>query len=154
MRQIDTLLDQYSADHQNRTNQIIHVLCVPPIVWSVIAMLWTVPVPTGWFQPGAVAALAMVASALWYWKLSRKLGAGMVLAFIVCGGIDWWIATQFGMATLFWVALGMFVVAWIGQFIGHIYEGHRPSFLTDLVFLLIGPLWTLRKLYARLGLSY
>ena len=65
MRQIDTLLDQYSADHQNRTNQIIHVLCVPPIVWSVIAMLWTVPVPTGWFQPGAVAALAMVASGLW-----------------------------------------------------------------------------------------
>ena len=29
-----------------------------------------------------------------------------------------------------------------------------PSFFTDLVFLLVGPMWTLRKLYQRLGLSY
>ena len=48
-------------------------------------------------------------------------------------------------------AIAVFVVAWIGQFIGHIYEGHRPSFFTDLVFLLVGPMWTLRKLYTRLG---
>ena len=51
-------------------------------------------------------------------------------------------------------ALAVFVVAWIGQFIGHKVEGQRPSFFTDIVFLLIGPLWTLRKLYQRIGIGY
>ena len=52
------------------------------------------------------------------------------------------------------LAIGVFVVAWIGQFIGHKIEGRRPSFLTDLVYLLVGPLWTLSKLYKRLGWTW
>ena len=52
---------------------------------------------------------------------------------------------------LLWLGVGVFVVAWIGQFIGHKIEGKRPSFLTDLVYLLIGPIWTLRKFYTRVG---
>ena len=49
------------------------------------------------------------------------------------------------------LAIGVFVVAWIGQFIGHKIEGRKPSFLTDLSYLLVGPLWTLDKLYRKLG---
>src|SRR5690606_36199920 len=43
------------------------------------------------------------------------------------------------------------VAAWIAQFVGHKLEGRKPSFLTDLVYLLIGPAWVLSKLYRRLG---
>ena len=43
MRPVDHYLDLYSADHRNATNQWIHLLCVPPIVWTVTAMLWTIP---------------------------------------------------------------------------------------------------------------
>jgi uncharacterized membrane protein YGL010W len=43
------------------------------------------------------------------------------------------------------------VVAWIGQFIGHKYEGRKPSFLTDLSYLLIGTAWMMSKLYRKLG---
>ena len=52
--------------------------------------------------------------------------------------------------------MGVFVVAWIGQFIGHskLFEGKRPSFFTDLRYLLIGPAWVLAKLYRKLGWSY
>ena len=42
VRRVDTLLDNYSADHLNPTNQAIHVVCVPAIVWSVSAMLWAI----------------------------------------------------------------------------------------------------------------
>ena len=59
MRPIDALLDQYSDDHRNHTNQAIHLLCVPAIVWSVSAMLFTIPVPPGWFRPGAFAGFAL-----------------------------------------------------------------------------------------------
>ena len=52
-----------------------------------------------------------------------------------------------------WVtALSVFVISWIGQFIGHYVEGRRPSFFRDLRFLLIGPLWVLSKLYAAIGI--
>jgi uncharacterized membrane protein YGL010W len=153
MRPVDAYLDQYSADHRNATNQWIHLLCVPAIVWSVTAFFWTVPVPS-FLQPGAVAAFAMVAALAWYLRLSRALFFGIFVGFVLFGAIDWWIAEHYGMRALLYCAIGVFVVAWIGQFIGHIYEGHRPSFFTDLVFLLVGPMWTLRKLYQRLGLGY
>jgi len=154
MRPVDAYLDQYSADHRNATNQWIHLLCVPAIVWSVTAMIWTIPVPATLLRPGAIAAFAMVAALAWYWRMSRKLWVGIAIAFVLFAWIDWWIASRYGMRTLLYSGIGVFVVAWIGQFIGHIYEGHRPSFFTDLVFLLVGPMWTLRKLYQRLGLGY
>ena len=154
MRPVDAYLDQYSADHRNATNQWIHLLCVPPIVWSVTAMLWTIPVPENLLRPGAVSAFAMVAALAWYWRMSRKLWIGIFGFFMLFALLNNFIASRFGMPALLWTSIGVFVVAWIGQFIGHIYEGHRPSFFTDLTFLLIGPLWTLRKLYQRLGLGY
>ena len=42
----------------------------------------------------------------------------------------------------------------IAQFVGHKLEGRKPSFFTDLVYLLIGPAWVLAKLYRRLGLRW
>ncbi|MFA6987386.1 MAG: Mpo1-like protein [Arenimonas sp.] len=154
MRKIDELLDQYSSDHRNATNQLIHVVCVPAIVWSVTALLWTIPVPGTWFLPGAFSAFAMFLAWAYYWRLSRKLAMGLFVCFFASALLNRWIVDSYGMNTLLLLAVGVFVVAWIGQFIGHIVEGHRPSFFTDVVFLLIGPLWTLRKLYQRIGIGY
>ena len=151
MRRVDTLLDNYSADHQNPTNQLIHVLCVPAIVWSVSAMLWAIPVPDGVLQPGAWSAFAMFAAWVVYFQLSRKLAMGMLVAFLATVFLNRWIAGAIGVMNLMWLGVGVFVVAWVAQFIGHNIEGKRPSFLTDMVYLLVGPIWTLRKLYTRLG---
>ena len=52
------------------------------------------------------------------------------------------------------LSIAVFVVAWIGQFIGHKIEGKKPSFFDDLRFLLIGPLFVLGFLYRRLNLAY
>jgi uncharacterized membrane protein YGL010W len=153
MRRVDTLLDNYSADHQNPTNQLIHVLCVPAIAWSVTAMLWAIPVPGTLFKPGAWAALAMFLAWGAYWRLSRRLAMGMLAAFVATVFLNLWIAERFGVMALLWLGAGVFAVAWVAQFIGHHIEGKRPSFLTDMVYLLVGPMWTLRKLYTRLGWS-
>ena len=40
----------------------------------------------------------------------------------------------------------MFVFGWILQFIGHAFEGKAPSFFSDPKFLLIGPMWFVRKM--------
>jgi uncharacterized membrane protein YGL010W len=55
---------------------------------------------------------------------------------------------------LWGICLLLFVLAWIGQFIGHAIEGKRPSFFKDVQFLMIGPLWLIADVYRRLGVRY
>mgnify|MGYP000557184482 CR=1 FL=1 len=50
---------------------------------------------------------------------------------------------------LVWTALALWVIAWGVQFYGHEVEGAKPSFADDLVFLLIGPLFVMEKLYRK-----
>lgn len=154
MRTMQDWLDSYSRDHQNPTNQLFHWLCVPPIVWSVIALLWTIPVPASFARPGAWSVLVMVLAFYWYWKRSHRLALGLLLAFAVLGLLTNALYYRLGAASLCYVAIAVFVLAWIGQFIGHQYEGRRPSFLTDLSYLLIGPAWLMAKLLRKLGFRH
>jgi len=151
MRTMQDWIDSYSADHRNPTNQLFHWLCVPPIVWSVVALLWAVPVPASLARPGAWAVLVMVLAFYWYWRRSHRLAAGLLVVFALFGLLAHVLYNQLGAAMLCYVAVGVFVLAWIGQFIGHHYEGRRPSFLTDLSYLLIGPAWLMAKALRKFG---
>lgn len=42
-------------------------------------------------------------------------------------------------------ALALFVVGWVLQFIGHAIEGNQPAFFRNPVYLVIGPLWLVRR---------
>jgi uncharacterized membrane protein YGL010W len=153
-RPLDRWFAHYSDDHRNATNQRIHVWCVPLIVWSVIALLWCIPAPGTWFRDGFWAGVAMLAATLFYYRSSRALGLGMLVAFVLAGLLTREVFDALGRGPLLGLAIAVFVVAWIGQFVGHRLEGRRPSFFTDLTYLLIGPAWVLGKLYRRLGWAY
>ena len=153
-RPIDHWFASYSSHHQNDANQWIHVFAVPAILWSVIALLWCIPVVGTWFRPGLWAALAMFAAWMFYYRASRRLGYGMLAVFVALSWPTRWLHDALGTQQLLYVAIGVFVSAWIAQFIGHRIEGRKPSFLTDLTYLLIGPAWVLAKLYRKLGWGY
>jgi uncharacterized membrane protein YGL010W len=154
MRSIHDWFGSYAADHQNRINRAIHWVCVPTIMWCAIAALWTVPVISMWMKPGFWAAVAMFLAFLFYYRLSRAIGLAMALVFIMSGAIAWALYDALGPRELLILAVVLFVLAWIGQFIGHAIESRRPSFFTDLAYLLIGPAWLTGKLMRRLGLTY
>ena len=154
MRTINEWFGNYAADHRNPTNRAIHWICVPVIMWAVIAALWTIPSTTAWTRPGAWAVLAMFITFLFYHRLSRKLGYAMAIVFIVSGAIAWALYSAMGPRDLLILAAALFVLAWIGQFIGHGIEGRRPAFLTNIVQLLIGPAWLMGKLMRRMGFTY
>jgi uncharacterized membrane protein YGL010W len=61
---------------------------------------------------------------------------------------------QLGRRGLLWASIGIFVMAWIGQFIGHKIEGAKPSFIEDLQYLMIGPAWLLHFIYKKIGIPY
>lgn len=153
-REVDHWLDHYSADHRDSTNILIHWICVPLILWSVIALLWLVPVPAALGRAGLWAGVAMFLALLFYLRLSRPLAFGMLVVFVVFGLITEALYRVLGASGLLWLALAVFVLAWIAQFIGHRIEGRKPSFLTDIAYLLIGPAWLVAKLMRRLGVAY
>ena len=49
-------------------------------------------------------------------------------------------------------ALALFVLGWILQFVGHAIEGNQPAFFKNPVYLLVGPLWLLRRVASSVGL--
>ncbi len=154
MRTLEDWFGSYSQDHRNRHNQIIHWICVPAILWAVMAALWAIPVPASIGRPGFWCGMAMIAAFAFYWRLSRPIGIAMLVVFIVFGLFTEWLLRSIGPNGLMWTAASVFVIAWIGQFIGHLIEGARPTFFTDLAYLLIGPAWLANKLTRRLKVRY
>jgi uncharacterized membrane protein YGL010W len=154
MRSVNEWFGNYSKDHQNPVNRLIHWICVPVILWTVIAALWAIPVPASIGRPGFWAGMAMVAAFAFYWKMSKPIGLAMLIVFIVLGLFTEFLYRTIGPAQLLWVAASAFVLAWIGQFIGHLVEGARPSFFTDLAYLLIGPAWLAGKIMRRMHIQY
>jgi uncharacterized membrane protein YGL010W len=141
-RDIDTLLAKYSESHLNHTNELIHFVCVPVIVFTLLGMLW-------WIHP-LVAVAASLAALGYYFQLSRPFAVGMLVMTLLMLGL----LSAMPRPTVLPLSIAIFVLAWIGQFIGHKIEGKKPSFLDDLRFLLIGPLFVLGFLYRRLKLAY
>jgi uncharacterized membrane protein YGL010W len=152
-REIDRWLGSYSGDHRHPLNVLIHWICVPLILWAVIALLWVVPVPALLGRPGFWAGMAMVGALAFYLRLSRALCLGMLVAFVALGVLTEALYRMLGAQALAWLALGVFVAAWIAQFVGHHVEGRRPAFFTDLAYLLIGPAWLVAKVMRRIGLA-
>ncbi|UAW99198.1 DUF962 domain-containing protein [Halopseudomonas nanhaiensis] len=140
MKPIDQWFDEYGESHQNRLNKLVHWVCVPLITFSVLGILWAI-------HPG-VAFLAVGTSLMFYAMLSWRIAAAMLgLAAIMLLILD-------AMPSVFWPSVIIFVLAWIGQFIGHQVEGKKPSFFKDLQFLLIGPIWLLGFVFRTIGLRY
>ena len=153
-REIDRWLGNYSEDHRNPTNITIHWICVPAILWTVIALLWVVPVPALLGRAGFWAGVAMFFALVFYLRLSRTLAFGMFAVFVLYGLLTEWLYRVLGANALMWLAISVFVAAWVGQFIGHKIEGRKPSFLTDMAYLLIGPAWLAAKIMRRIGIAY
>ena len=161
-RQVDTYFDKYAESHQNPTNKIIHWVCVPLIVFSLLGLVWAIPFPHLTFLGQYSryvnwATFLILFSIIYYFRLSPALAVAMLLVIFVFAAI---IVTleklhnEQGWPAMWQVCLAIFFLSWIGQFIGHKIEGKKPSFLDDLRFLLIGPIWLWHFIFKRLGIPY
>jgi len=156
MKDVHTLLDEYGESHQNSLNKAFHWICVPVILWTIVALLWAIPFPGGielGNYPLNWAMLALALVQIYYFRLSFSLAIGMFAIVAVMLWLTHWVTLNISLP-LWQVAIGLFVIAWVGQFIGHAVEGKRPSFFKDLQFLLIGPAWLLSFVYKKAGIRY
>ncbi len=141
LRRVDQLLAHYEESHRNPKNELIHFIAIPLIMLSLVGMLFAAHPYLAYFF--------IAASMVYYARLSLVFLALMLLWAALT------IALVFAMGALVLpLSLGLFTGAWILQFIGHRIEGKKPSFLEDIQYLWVGPLFVLSKLFGRLGLRW
>ena len=160
MRTMQQWFDEYGVSHQNSTNKAIHWICVPVIFFSLIGLLSLIPhgflerpFSTGVEPYIHWGTVLIVLGLLFFLRLSFPIFLGMVIVSSVILYLVKLVNFTYIHSALL-IYLGLFVLAWIGQFIGHKIEGQKPSFLKDLQFLMIGPAWLLHFIYKKLGIGY
>lgn len=153
MKTLDQWFAEYAVSHQNPKNKAIHYICVPAIFFSIVGLIMSIPsailkniihlnapIIENW------ATLLLVFVIAFYLRLSASMALKMALFSVFCLIVNFYIS-QYVWLWLF--SIGVFALAWIGQFYGHAIEGKKPSFLKDLQFLLIGPAWVAKNLFSK-----
>ena len=161
IRLVDVYFAKYNESHRNHTNITIHFICVPLIVFSLLGLVWSIPFPhlgfLGSYNGMFNWASFLIAFSLYYYlRLSPVLSYMMlIIIFGFCYGIilleNWHKA---GGPALWLVCLIIFFVTWVGQLIGHKIEGKKPTFLDDVKFLLISPIYLLHLVLKKFSDKY
>ena len=152
------LIARYEEFHQHSTNKLIHYICVPAIAFSLIGLLWCIKIAdiaiptTAYFLTLNVGVVFICLAAIYYLSLSLGSFLGMMFFGLVASVLC--ISFEMSPVSLFIFSLVVFVLAWVGQFIGHHIEGERPAFTEDLQFLLVSPAWLLDALYKKPGRGF
>ncbi|MBQ0735971.1 DUF962 domain-containing protein [Aquimarina celericrescens] len=153
MKTLDVWFKEYAVSHQNKTNIVIHFICVPAIFFSIVGLLMSIPngfltsiIPgdNAFIENWAFVVLLFVL--FFYVRLSVKMALQILVFSAFCIIANYFISLY---APLWIVSSAIFIAAWIGQFYGHKIEGQKPSFLKDLQFLLIGPAWVIQKMFGK-----
>jgi len=150
MKNLVEHLGQYAAYHRDPRNIATHFVGVPLIVVAVTVLLSR---PGGWLAGWWIspACLAALAAAWFYLRLDTRLGVLMSVLLALCLWAGEALAVQ-GTAVWLGAGLGLFVVGWVIQFVGHYYEGRKPAFVDDVAGLIVGPLFVVVELGLLLGL--
>jgi uncharacterized membrane protein YGL010W len=140
-RRVEQLIAHYASSHQNPSNEAIHFIAIPLIMLSLCGLIYSL-------HPYALLAF-LGASLVYYARLSILFTVIMLAVSVLL-----WIAVQ-AMEPYVWQAsLGIFAGAWIIQFIGHKIEGKKPSFLEDIQYLWVGPIFLISRVFKSLGLRW
>ena len=155
MKSINDWLNAYGESHQNSTNKLIHWFCVPLITFTLLGLLsfanWQFNINENTYKI-SLATFLFIAAIFFYIRLSITITVGMALLTGISLFYINMLENNFNSQLLIKYYLLVFIIAWIGQFIGHKIEGKKPSFIEDIKFLLIGPAWLLSFLYKKLNI--
>ncbi len=150
MKTLTDHLTQYAAYHRDRRNIATHFIGVPMIMLAVTVLLSRPALDVGGL-PVSPALLAALAAGLFYLRLDARFGLVMATLLALCVAAGQALAAG-PTATWLGAGVGLFVVGWIIQFVGHWYEGRKPAFVDDLLGLVIGPLFVVAEAGFLLGL--
>lgn len=148
MKSAQEQLSTYKSVHLNPSNIKTHFLGIPLIIASIVLLLSLVSLPLGDTVQLTLAQLFFVGAMIYYMVLRWSLAIGLLLFL----GPLVYVATKVSDTdNLYLWAIGIFIVGWVMQFIGHHFEKAKPAFVDDLNQLMIGPFFLMAELYFMLG---
>ena len=143
-------LSQYADYHRDPRNIHTHFVGVPMIMFAVVVLLSRPAWMVGEL-PLSPALFAALAACLFYFRLDARFGVAMAALLAAMLAVAQWLAAQ-TLTVWLGAGVGLFVVGWVIQFVGHYYEGRKPAFVDDLVGLIVGPLFVVAEWAFALGL--
>ncbi|RLZ07711.1 DUF962 domain-containing protein [Acinetobacter sp. 2JN-4] len=149
MTNLERLLSQYAAYHLDRNNILTHFIGIPLIVFSILCLTARAGVEVSGVSV-TLASILILLSTIYYISLDKLFGILMLIIFIAAYPLAVKIAAL-PMWSWLGVSIGIFVVGWVFQFVGHYFEKKKPAFVDDLVGLAIGPLFVLAEFIFLLG---
>ena len=150
MRTRKQLMHEYLKSHKNPVNGLIHLYCVPIIVFSTLGLAWAVPLGHWLGLPAEIAPYVNLATVgalplgLFYLRLSFGSLVTMIVWFAASVAVI--LAIEAAGWPLLAISAVLWVVSWAAQIYGHKIEGAKPSAADDVVFFLVGPLFVTDKL--------
>ncbi|WP_343621580.1 DUF962 domain-containing protein [Acinetobacter proteolyticus] len=149
MTNLERLLSQYAAYHLDRNNVVTHFVGIPLIVFSILCLTARAGVEISGFSI-TLAMLLIVLSSIYYISLDKLFGILMLILFVLAYPLAVKIAA---LPIWSWLgaSIGIFVVGWVFQFVGHYFEKKKPAFVDDMIGLAIGPLFVLAEFIFLLG---
>lgn len=145
-------LAMYSAYHQSGRNQATHHIGVPMIVFSLLVLTSTVPLMA--FESGRLTlASVLIGVLLLYYILNSPL-VGTIAVFIY-GALLYGAEMVALMGTGFAIKVFalLFIVGWLIQFIGHVFEGRKPALFDNLTQVFIAPAFLIAEVLFALKLE-
>lgn len=150
MKTLTQHLANYAGYHRDPRNIVTHLVGVPMIVVALEILLSRPAFLVAGLPLNPAIFLSTIA-ALFYLRLDLRFGLAMTAFYALACWAGYLVAA---LASPVWLAtgIGLFVVGWIIQFLGHHYEGRKPAFLDDIAGLIIGPLFIVAEAAFFLGL--
>jgi len=149
MRTLTEQLTQYAKYHRDPRNIATHFVGIPMIVLA-IAVLLSRPAFEVFGILWTPALVLIIASIVYYIKLDVALGALMALLLVGVYQLALFLSAG-GVSDLLMWGIGLFVLGWVIQFVGHYYEGKKPAFVDDIMGLVIGPLFVVAEALFMVG---
>ena len=149
-QRITAILASYGRFHRDPRNRRTHYFGVPAIIYAVlIPLALHANIVAG--IPLRLDRVLVAVAALGY--ISVDLGLGLPLALVLALLAAAAEATcALGPSRALGTAAALFVLGWALQLLGHRMEGNRPALLTNLVQILVAPLFLTAELGFALGL--
>jgi uncharacterized membrane protein YGL010W len=148
MKNVVEQLGMYQSYHYDKRNCATHFIGIPLIIFGVMVLLNRIEM-FGSIQLGTLATMATI---MYYFRLDWALAMAMTAVLCLMQFFALQVAT---LPQTDWLSygLGAFILGWLIQAIGHVFEKRRPAFADNLMQLLIGPLFLMFEVFSALKIN-
>lgn len=161
-------IHSYDKYHQSKKNQLTHFIGVPIIVFallllgshfyytintsflSVLSLSFLSSFKSITFSLSQVAFLGLIFYYLFLRTPSLYL-IPTVFVLLIFLFVSQYYNHHLNSFYIYTLSIGLFIIGWVFQFLGHHLEGNKPALFDNLSHIFIAPIYLMSKIIAKMG---